>query len=83
MIASAARKILSEAGTRLPSSEMTPRAKAMSVAVGIAQPRMVSGFWIVESGVDEGRDQHAARRPRCRAGPAAARSRAARRSSRV
>ena len=38
MMASAARKTRSEAGTRLPSSEITPRAKAMSVAAGIAQP---------------------------------------------
>ena len=43
MIASAARKTFSEVGTRGPSSESTPSAKAMSVAVGIAQPRSVAG----------------------------------------
>ncbi len=43
MIASAARNTFSAAGTRGPSSDITPSAKAMSVAVGIAQPRAVSG----------------------------------------
>ena len=38
MMAKAVRKTFSEAGTRLPSSDKTPSAKAMSVAVGIAQP---------------------------------------------
>jgi hypothetical protein len=38
MIASAARKTRSEAGTRGPNSEITPSANAMSVAAGIAQP---------------------------------------------
>jgi len=38
MIARAVRKIFSEAGTREPSRARTPRAKAMSVAAGIAQP---------------------------------------------
>jgi hypothetical protein len=42
MIASAARNTLSEAGTREPSSDSTPSAKAMSVAVGMAQPRIAS-----------------------------------------
>ena len=38
MIARASRKIFSDGGTRSPSSASTPRAKAMSVAAGIAQP---------------------------------------------
>ena len=40
-MATALRKILSETGTRHPSSARTPSAKAMSVAAGIAQPRRV------------------------------------------
>ena len=44
MIASASRKIFSSAGARGPSSVRTPSAKAMSVAVGIAQPRSVAGL---------------------------------------
>ena len=43
MIASAARKTLSEVGTLSPSSDSTPSAKAMSVADGMAQPRSVAG----------------------------------------
>jgi hypothetical protein len=42
MIASAVRKILSETGALDPRRASTPSAKAMSVAVGIAQPRMVT-----------------------------------------
>ena len=42
MMASAVRNTLSEVGTRGPSSDSTPSAKAMSVAVGMAQPRMVA-----------------------------------------
>ena len=41
-IARAARKILREVGTRLPSSESTPKANAMSVAIGIPQPELVA-----------------------------------------
>ena len=44
MMASAVRKTFSEAGTRLPRSDSTPSAKAMSVAVGIAQPGSASGL---------------------------------------
>ncbi len=43
MMASASRKIFSEAGMRGPSSASTPTAKAMSVAVGIAQPLSAAG----------------------------------------
>ena len=43
MMASAVRKILSETGTREPNRARTPSANAMSVAVGIAQPRKVAG----------------------------------------
>ena len=43
MMASEVRNTLSEAGTREPTSASTPRAKAMSVAVGTAQPRQFSG----------------------------------------
>ena len=39
MMATAVRKTLSEGGTREPSSMTMPRAKAMSVAAGMAQPR--------------------------------------------
>ena len=42
-MASAARNTLSELGTRGPSSDNTPSAKAMSVAEGMAQPRRVAG----------------------------------------
>ena len=38
IIASDTRKIFRAMGTRLPSSVNTPRAKAISVAAGIAQP---------------------------------------------
>ena len=38
MIATAVRKTFSDAGTREPSSITMPRAKAMSVAAGMAQP---------------------------------------------
>ena len=38
MIANAARKIFSDAGTRFPNSDSTPSAKAISVAVGMAHP---------------------------------------------
>jgi hypothetical protein len=41
--ASVIRNTLRLPGTRLPRSESTPSAKAMSVAAGIAQPCMVSG----------------------------------------
>ena len=41
MIATARRKSLSEGGTREPSKDKTPSAKAISVAVGIAHPRKV------------------------------------------
>jgi hypothetical protein len=41
-MASAVRNILSETGTREPRRASTPRAKAMSVAVGMAQPRIFS-----------------------------------------
>jgi hypothetical protein len=42
-MASVMRKTLSEVGTRLPSSSSTPRANAMSVAAGIAQPCSATG----------------------------------------
>ncbi len=38
MIARAVRKIFSDAGARDPSIASTPSEKAMSVAVGMAQP---------------------------------------------
>ena len=38
IIASASKKILSGSGTCLLSNAIMPRAKAMSVAIGIAQP---------------------------------------------
>ena len=43
MIASATRNTLRPVGTRLPSTLMTARAKAMSVATGTAQPRSAAG----------------------------------------
>ncbi|MNQ90434.1 hypothetical protein D3C85_1057760 [compost metagenome] len=43
-MAKAARKILSPEGTLLPKSDSIPRAKAMSVAIGIPQPLAVKGF---------------------------------------
>jgi hypothetical protein len=42
-MASASRKTLRPIGTRAPSSDSTPTAKAMSVAAGIAQPRSATG----------------------------------------
>jgi len=59
MIAKAARKIFSELGTRLPSSEMTPSTKAISVAVD--RPP-TNGGWIepIHGHVDQGGDRHAA-----------------------
>jgi hypothetical protein len=44
MMASEVRKTLSELGTREPTRASTPSAKAMSVAVGTAQPRQFSGW---------------------------------------
>ena len=43
MIATAVRNTFSDAGTREPSSIRMPSANAMSVAVGIAQPRSATG----------------------------------------
>lgn len=42
MMARAVRNTFIEAGTRLPNSESTPSANAISVAVGIAQPLITS-----------------------------------------
>ncbi|MNH19219.1 hypothetical protein D3C79_789460 [compost metagenome] len=42
MIARASRKTFRLVGTRLPSSAITPRAKAISVAAGMAQPARVT-----------------------------------------
>ena len=39
IIAMAVKNILIESGARLPVKDKTPSEKAMSVAVGIAQPR--------------------------------------------
>ncbi|MNT12916.1 hypothetical protein D3C72_1478640 [compost metagenome] len=44
MIARVIRKSFSDTGTRLPSSASTPRAKAMSVAIGMAQPATAAGL---------------------------------------
>ena len=60
MMASAVRKTFSDAGTRLPSSDSTPSAKAMSVAVGIAQPRSACGIAGVDRDIDQRRNHHAA-----------------------
>lgn len=38
MIANAVKNTFSDKGTRLPKSDKTPKEKAISVAVGIAQP---------------------------------------------
>jgi hypothetical protein len=40
-IASEVRNTLSDTGTREPSNAITPRANAMSVAIGTPQPRML------------------------------------------
>ena len=45
-MASAVRKILSETGTRSPTIERMPTAKAMSVAVGIPQPLAAAVPWL-------------------------------------
>ena len=45
-IASAVRNILSDTGTRSPSIERMPMAKAMSVAVGIPQPLAAIVPWL-------------------------------------
>lgn len=44
MIAKVIRNSFSDTGTRLPSRASTPRANAMSVAVGIAQPATAAGL---------------------------------------
>ena len=41
-IAKAARNIFRDAGTRFPSRDKTPKANAMSVAIGIPQPTLVA-----------------------------------------
>ena len=41
--ANAVKNIFREVGTRLPNSDKIPKAKAISVAAGIAQPRAASG----------------------------------------
>ena len=41
-MARAVRKILRASGARVPSSANTPKAKAMSVAMGMPQPEAVS-----------------------------------------
>ncbi|MNJ75156.1 hypothetical protein D3C77_722000 [compost metagenome] len=43
-IARADKKIFNDNGARLPSRASTPRAKAMSVAAGMAQPFTVSAL---------------------------------------
>src|SRR5438309_11950563 len=43
MMASVSSSMRSAAGTLRPMSDSTPTAKAISVAVGIAQPRRVAG----------------------------------------
>ena len=45
-MASAVRKTFSETGTRRPSIERMPMAKAMSVAVGIPQPLAATPPWL-------------------------------------
>src|ERR1700730_2193472 len=55
MIASAVRKSLSEAGTRLPNNAMTPRENAMSVDQGIAQPDTAPGGSDPRAGCRPGR----------------------------
>ncbi|MNY59050.1 hypothetical protein D3C86_1954560 [compost metagenome] len=44
MMAKVIRNSLSDVGTRLPNRASTPRAKAMSVAVGMAQPPTAGGL---------------------------------------
>ena len=44
MTASAVKNIFREMGTFLPKRDRIPKAKAMSVAIGIPQPEMVSKF---------------------------------------
>ncbi|MNH39961.1 hypothetical protein D3C79_1012050 [compost metagenome] len=44
IIARVIRNNFSDTGTRLPSSANTPRAKAMSVAMGMAQPATAAGL---------------------------------------
>ncbi len=43
MMAKVIRNSFSDTGTRLPSRASTPRAKAISVAMGIAQPDSAAG----------------------------------------
>ena len=46
-IARAARNIFNEEGTRFPNSDITPNAKAISVAIGIPQPCIVGVFELI------------------------------------
>ena len=62
MIASAVRNTLIDIGTRLPSMDSTPSAKAMSVAVGMAQPRNAAGSARLKVDIDQRRHDHAAER---------------------
>jgi len=51
-----ARKIFREAGTRLPSSDNTPSANAMSVAIGIPHPEMITTFELNKKYIPVGRN---------------------------
>ena len=53
-MANAVRKTLSETGTRSPSIERMPTAKAMSVAVGIPQPLAASVPWLKAAKIKAG-----------------------------
>ena len=48
-IASAVRKMARDRGARLPTSAITPMAKAMSVAIGMAQPSNAAGLFRLNS----------------------------------
>ena len=45
-MARVSRKIFNEVETRVPKSETTPTANAISVAIGIPQPAVASPDWL-------------------------------------
>ena len=65
MIAKASRNPTRARGIRLPSRARTPRAKAISVAIGMPQP--ADGILtVIDRDIDQGRQEHTAHRRGCR-----------------
>ena len=60
-MASATRKVISALGTRLANNTSAPTANAISVAIGMPQPRAASRT-LIECKIDQRRHHHAADR---------------------